>query len=333
MPDPEVDFGTGETGGAQDSQDQGGQDQTGQGAGQGQTGDDSLHTGSQTPPQTPPGQITGKGGDWLGLVSPETAAVLKEKNLAPENFSEFVQTAINQNSLVGRKGEGVLPKDNDPEGWRKYYREKLGAKDTPDGYDFSGIEIPPAFKDGIDADFMNWYKKTAHDLHLPLPMAQKLLGSYLKYTGEQVALGQQAGQTAINEVKSKLAADYGNLLGNKLELAAAVIDKYTEGSANEVLKAALADPSIGYELTRLAVGMGEAVSDDYLKGGGQSKGGEGKTSKQEAEDRIKKMEDPGTPEFKILMDKDDPKHEALIEERGRLYKIVHGEGSAPQTPF
>lgn len=133
-----------------------------------------------------------------GWDKPDPAAAALETVKAYREFERF--RGVPQSEIAR------VPTDpNDADGWKSLYR-RLGAPETPDKYDFSGIKFDD---ERLTTSFSDKLRATAAELNMPKDMAERVA----KATAEVIeGYGQTVAQemdTRRADLKAALEANWG----------------------------------------------------------------------------------------------------------------------------
>lgn len=95
----------------------------------------------------------------------------------------------------------------DEAGWKTVY-SRLGAPDTKDGYDLSGVK----FADGTELDqgFSDFFKTTAAAAHLPKEAAATIAREFVKFTEQQNQSEINEAQATLVKATEALKTNWGN---------------------------------------------------------------------------------------------------------------------------
>ena len=180
-----------------------------------------------------------------GWDKPDPAAAALETVKAYREFERF--RGVPQSEIAR------VPTDaNDAEGWKSLYR-RLGAPDSPDKYDFSGVKFDD---DRLTTKFHETLRATAAELNMPQTMAErvaKATAEVIEGYGQTVA---QEMETRRAELKTALEANWGQ----NFDAFRVVADRGAEAIATK-MGAGFADKVP--ELLAMAVenGMGEVMTE------------------------------------------------------------------------
>jgi hypothetical protein len=120
---------------------------------------------------------------------------------------ELVTAYKSLESLMGKSVQ--IPEADAPdEEWAKFYG-KLGAADTPDGYELDAAE-------GVPEGFVNEFKQFAVDSHLPPALAKRAYEWFLKSGRTQFQNGDVPKPVSKSEALRSLAGEWGPNLKTKL---------------------------------------------------------------------------------------------------------------------
>ena len=219
-------------------------------------------------------------------------------------LDEFVKMAINQNRLIGKKGEEFWSSD-DAETIAK--RNKiLGVPDDASGYELPSIpEGIPLAPERLDA-----FKSFAHELGIPKETAKKLVEwdfRNAQQSLEQMQTAELEAKTASeNELKGKWKNDYGD----NVEKVANLLDFLGLGELKD-------DPAYGNNPRFIEAAYEKLVplvENDAIIEGSQ------RQTLETAKDRLDQLEEKI---FTFPSDKlQSPEYKALCKERADLLNKI-----------
>lgn len=262
------------------------------------------------------GAGAGAAAPWYGAFNLEKPASDYIEAKGIKDVNGLLKIAQDFEAVARDRNVIAKPDASDPaklaewEGW-----ETLGWVKDPTKY----APKKPELKQGqyLDEGIFNSFAKTAHELRVPLPMAEQLYGRMFATMSEQVATLQAAQaqeqkaalDTALTGLKSEWGANYdANIEKGKRAMAALGVAK----QADELEKI-VGTPS----LIKLFADLGDKLGEDVLKGGG---GGGNQPGPAQA--RAERQALQADPEFmRVFNDQRDPQHEAFVAKRQKLLDI------------
>lgn len=119
--------------------------------------------------------------------------------------ADVVKGYANLERLLGADRAGrtiTIPKDEaDADGWKSVWA-KLGAPETPEGYE---LPVPQGQSDVFAKQAAAWF----HEAGVPKGQAAKLAGKWNEYVAAQMQAEQQAEQEALAAEHQALAKEWG----------------------------------------------------------------------------------------------------------------------------
>jgi len=202
-----------------------------------------------------------------------------------------------------------LPADvNDEAGWKAVY-QRFGAPVDEKGYDFSQVK----FSDGsdLDANFSEFMRKKAFELHLPTTSASALSQAFVGFMEESDKREAELHTTKLGEEKAQLQKDWGNNYEYNRQTAVQGANKL-KVTAEDV---AALEKVVGYsrvmEIFR-KVGAG-TTEDAYIAG---KQGGEFMTTQQTAQTRLNEL--VANPQWAQRLSQNEPEARREFEQLTRL---------------
>jgi hypothetical protein len=160
---------------------------------------------------------------WHAGLDAETRGYAENRGLLAKDpvtaFAEAARAHREAQAHIGAPAEQLLrlPKADAPaEEWKPVW-QRLGAPADPSGYDLTGVK----FADGteLDATAVDFFRKTAADLHLPAAQAPRLAGEFVKFLEANEA-AEAAEQTAkLATQKGALKANWGQNFNANMVIA------------------------------------------------------------------------------------------------------------------
>lgn len=98
---------------------------------------------------------------------------------------------------------------------REAFWSELGRPSSPDGYAFS----PGEDATGYDTELAQWFRATAHDLNMPVDMAEALHDRFLESRLRTVAERLQSRRERGAEAMTTLSREWGASYNSNLQLA------------------------------------------------------------------------------------------------------------------
>ena len=144
-------------------------------------------------------------------------------------------------------GEGATPVEMEA------FWSRLGRPATTDGYTFS----PGESATGYDTDLADWFRDAAHEVNMPVDMAEALHDRFLETRMEEAAAHWQADQARGAETAATLGREWGSAYDANLDLARRAV---TEVGGDD-LKEALEVSGMGNDpaLIRTFAGIGRRL--------------------------------------------------------------------------
>lgn len=217
--------------------------------------------GGTPPAGTPPTPPAGHGIAWLpaDMADPEVIGTVQAKQW--QGPADAIKGYANLERLLGADRAGrtiTIPKDEtDVDGWKAVYA-KLGAPETPEGYE---LPVPQGQSDAFAKQAAAWF----HEAGVPKGQAAKLAGKWNEYMAAQVQASEQAEAEALKAEHEALAKDWG---------AGPAAETQKEIARRAAVKLGLDEASIGAlekvagfsKVMKAFAKMGELLGEDKAVG-------------------------------------------------------------------
>lgn len=169
--------------------------------------DTNLNPGGTplAPVATPPAPPAGHGIAWLPADMNDAEVIGTVQAKQWQGPADVVKGYANLERLLGADRAGrtiTIPKDEaDADGWKSVWA-KLGAPETPEGYE---LPVPQGQSDVFAKQAAAWF----HEAGVPKGQAAKLAGKWNEYVAAQMQAEQQAEQEALAAEHQALAKEWG----------------------------------------------------------------------------------------------------------------------------
>lgn len=232
-----------------------------------------------------------------------------------QDVPNLAKAYINASAMIG-KDKVVIPGEHaTDEDWSDFHA-KTGRPDNPEGYQLELGETP-------DENLSEWFRNTAHGIGLNNSQAQKLVSEYNTKVTEQSEANQVDFEAIRGEVTKDLKKEYGSAYDDRLGLANGLAGKF--GGGKDLTELPMADGTLlgdSPQFIRFTISVGEfirnKVSEDEFEGLEKHSN---VMTPVEAQEKLREIEIPNGP----LWDRKHPQHAWSVEERNRLYEVIHAE--------
>jgi hypothetical protein len=234
-----------------------------------------------------------------------------EQSLAAfQDLPSLAKSFVNTKKLVGANTV-KLPGEAATDDERRQFYTALGCPEKPEDYEIARAELPEGQK--WDEEAEGRFRQVAHGIGLNKSQVAKVMEYY---NNEIVTAAQkqesdfaESLQKGMNALKGKLGGEYAA----KRELAMRAISTFAEH--DEIKEALTNDIDRDPRIATLFINIGEAISEDVLRGAQPS----GFTP-TEAQEKLTELM-----ASKAYLDEKDPQHKAIVQRVFELRKMLHGE--------
>lgn len=293
----------------------GSDDQQGQ---QGQPGDGQQGQQGQQGQNPGEGQ-QGQQGNWYDDLPEASRSVLEHKGWLKDNpvdaLNSVTESYQNLERMRGMPADRLveLPgEDAGDDAWKEVFR-KLGAPDSPDGYE---IPVPENLGENALADkAKNWF----HEAGIT-PKQAEIISNRWNEEMTSLVEGQQAETQAKRTADvDALKKDWGDAFEKRVNQSAGVMESlgFSEQDVEAMRNA------IGTKrMTEMFFDISTKVGEDSFQSGEGSQTMSGGMTPEQAKAEINRLQ--ADPSFrKQLMDNRDPSHKDAVAKRERLYQIAY----------
>lgn len=221
-----------------------------------------------------------------------------------------VKALVDVQKLIGRDKIPMPPEDATKEDWDEVYA-RIGRPDTPDGYDFSGLEIDDGL--GITPEAMGEFKAAAHEAGLRPSQAEGLMRYYTGMLAKQKASYEKARADRREQAETELRENWGSKYDDNLKLARKAMDAVGDDELVKLMDTGLGDD---VRIIRAFAKVGEMLSEDKLQGKPKSYF----MTPDEAKAKIAEIRGQADHPYH---NRDHPAHRAAVDTMEQLYAMAH----------
>lgn len=257
---------------------------------------------------------TDAGGDWKASLPEE---IRDHKSLdSIKDVGGLAKGYLHAQSMVGADKVPIPGQWATSDDWNMVY-DKLGRPASADGYELTMAEGVEA-----DADMVEWFKKTSHDVGLSGPQAQKLVTAYNEMQGSRTQLATDAVAQTRNDAELELKREWGQAYDQRIGYASAVLQNF---EAQDMAELRMADgsllgdnPAVVKLMSKVGQFIAEKTGEDNFAG---SKGS-GVMAPDEAHSKLREITAPESPYWSAR----HPEHEWYVNEAMRLREFTTPAG-------
>ena len=222
--------------------------------------------------------------------------------------------------LIGAKGI-ILPKDTDaPEAWNPVYTA-LGRPEKPEGYKFTEIkDLHPGIK--ITPESMKEFTDFSFAEGLTNKQVDKINQWYLGKVNGMLKAQDDAWNKQVETGTAALKQKWGNDFDKNINIIKTLVAK----RGGDALINALGDKLNNPVVMEFLATEGARYTEDDFKSMGTTAPAVGEAA--ELKKFIDATNTPGTEEYKIMMDANNPNRDALLEKRKAAYEKLYPEAGA-----
>jgi hypothetical protein len=239
--------------------------------------------------------------------------------------SDLVKGIGEMNELIGRKGVILPTKDSKPEEVAAFYNA-IGRPEKPEGYTFNKVEnLHKAIS--ITPEAENGWRTVAHQIGLTQAQADALNQWWLKVNDAAVRQLEANSLKASQDAETTLRSAWKDKFDVNKAAAQKAMQFFGGKEMLQKLGPLANDPSVlamfynvGSKITMDGDGFPSFPSGNQGGGGGEfGKYG----SLDAAKSRLQEINTAGSDANKALFDEKHKDHDAIVEERTKLYQMVY----------
>lgn len=261
------------------------------------------------------GQDTGNqdGNEFLGSL-PED--LREEPSLADfKDVAGLAKSYVHAQKLVGRDKMPVPTDDSDELAWSDVYN-KLGRPEDPTGYEFNSLNPEEdGFK--VQPEFLDNFKKTAHDLGLNAKQADGALGFMKDFVMQTKAEAATAFEKQYEQSTIELRKEFGATYDAKVKGASRALDHFGGDAVREKLYNLGLDNDP--DVVRMFAKLYEQIGEDKF---GAADSGLGGMTPGEARNEIEKLKMDSN-FMKVYTDRYNPGHGGAVNKMQELFKYAY----------
>jgi hypothetical protein len=221
---------------------------------------------------------------------------------------QIMKALIHANKAIGAEKMLVPNKNFTPDQWKETFT-KLGLPESVDKYSIEN-NVPEGT--AVNEEFLNSFKKTAHEAGILPSQAQKLLDFYNTSVTEQNQMAQALADKATQEAVTNLKSEWGDAFQGKIQAASKALEQFaTPEQVKELAQSGVLDSPL---LTRVFAKIAESFNEDTFDSEATANFG---MTPQELEDKIASFYEDGHP----YMNRDHPQNAFYKEEYMRLINL------------
>jgi hypothetical protein len=253
--------------------------------------------------------------DWRSEI-PED--IRSHKSLETiQDVGSLAKSYVNAQSMIGADKVVKPGKFATSDDWNSFY-DKVGRPASAEDYQLEN-KLPDGQSE--NADMVNWFKKTAHEVGLLPHQAQNLLNKYNEFNGNQVQQSANVTEDQINQVALDLKKEYGQAFDDRMAVGKGVLDNFSAIPVEEFEDLTLSNgmklgdhPAIIKTMVNIGQYMKEKMGEDTLAGV-KTTGG---LSPNEASEKLAELTQPSSPYW----DAKHPQHSFYVDEAMRYREMV-----------
>lgn len=269
-------------------------------------GSDESQSTEQATGQT---EETVDSGDFISSVGEDYKLLITKKGF--KSVDDVLKSYTNLEGMMGKKFDDLTNEE-----LQQVYT-KLGAPESPDGYEFEEAELP----EGIQDNMTEWFASKAHELGISKKAAQELRKEFMAKQAEEFQSMIGSNQVAEADKVEGLKKEFGAAYEERIDAAKAALNEF----GGEELKEMINKHGLNNEpaLIKLLSKVGMATSEGTMSAEKSKGNGAFGVTPDEASEKIRqKFSD------KAFMERwtkqSHPQHADAVREMNELYKLKNG---------
>ena len=199
----------------------------------------------------------------------------------------LAKSYVHAESMIGSDKIPVPGKWATDDDWSVVYG-KLGRPETAGDYKLEASEA-------ADADTLDWFKATAHEVGLNSSQAQKLLSKYEEMVGSQVTGNDAELESRRTEADLALKKEWGRAYENKMAGAKGVLMNFADEDLAEMTTADGVKFGDHPEIVRMFSKVGDYIREKIGEDSIAGPKGAGVMAPDEAQQKLAEIRKEGSP--------------------------------------
>lgn len=161
--------------------------------------------------------------DFISTIGEDYRTIAHQKGF--KSVDDVLKSYSNLEGMMGKKFDELTNEE------LKGVYTKLGAPESPDGYEFEEVQLP----EGIEDNMTEWFSAKAHELGLSKGAAQKLRSEFIAKQSEELGMASLAAQTRATDELAQLKREFGSAFDERASLAATALNEFGGDDVKEVI--------------------------------------------------------------------------------------------------
>jgi hypothetical protein len=161
--------------------------------------------------------------DFINSLGEDYKVIAHQKGF--KNTDDVLKSYTNLESMMGKKFDELTNEE------LKGVYTKLGAPETPEGYEFEAAQMP----EGVEDTMTEWFSSKAHELGISKDAAQHLRNEFIAKQAEEYGTLNIQAQTKATDDLATLKQEFGSAFNERVNLAATALNEFGGDGVKEVI--------------------------------------------------------------------------------------------------
>ena len=190
-------------------------------------GNDTTVVSTEATEAASSAENTGEAGsdnaDFINTLGEDYKVIAHQKGF--KNTDDVLKSYTNLEGMMGKKFDDMTNEE------LKGVYTKLGAPESPEGYEFEAAQLP----EGIDDTMTDWFSTKAHELGISKDAAQQLRNEFITKQAEEYGSMVSSAQVKATDDLATLKQEFGSAFDERTSLAATALNEFGGDGVKEVI--------------------------------------------------------------------------------------------------
>ncbi len=169
------------------------------------------------------GEVATDNTEFIKTLGEDYKVIAHQKGF--KNADDILKSYTNLESMMGKKFDELTNEE------LKGVYTKLGAPETPEGYEFEAAQLP----EGIQDNMTDWFSAKAHELGIPKEAAQQLRNEFITKQTEEYGQITLNSQTKATDDLAELKQEFGSAFDERVTLASTALNEFGGEEVKKVI--------------------------------------------------------------------------------------------------
>ena len=169
------------------------------------------------------GEVGSDNIDFINTLGEDYKVIAHQKGF--KSADDVLKSYTNLEGMMGKKFDELTNEE------LKGVYTKLGAPESPEGYEFEAAELP----EGVQDNMTDWFSAKAHELGISKDAAQQLRNEFITKQAEEYGSMVSSAQTKATDDLAVLKQEFGSAFDERTNLAATALNEFGGDGVKEVI--------------------------------------------------------------------------------------------------